>query len=284
MWVIKISEQIGDRYNHSRQMKVNEDGSIDVASLSNELAIAEGNITGKSFIHKFGAALDFDIGDGFVTVWDGAKDGVVWEKMNYTYSTTADIDSLSSSDNGDTQDIEIHGLDTDYDVVIQTITLTGQTPTSLSTNLIRIYRLKNIGNTNNAGQIFCYVSGGTVTAGVPQTAADIRAIIQSGNNQTLMALYTIPNNKTGYMRDWYASTAGAKRDSQHSVELRARPFGQVFQLKHLSNVIVTGTSYIQHFYEEPEIFTAKTDIEMRMDTDTNIAGVSAGFNIVLVDN
>ena len=31
-------------------------------------------------------------------------------------------------------------------------------------------------------------------------------------------------------------------------------------------------------------FTEKTDIEIRMDTDQDIAGVSAGFDIVLVDN
>jgi len=267
-----------------RNAAVTQNGALKISDNSSGLSIAKGDVVGTTFIHKFGAAPDFDVSDGFVSVWDGAEDAVVWEKMVYTYSATADIDSISSENNGDTQDIEIQGLDTNYDLVTQTITLTGQTPANLTTNLIRVFRLRDVGATDNAGHVFCYVSGGTVTLGVPQVAADIRAIIQPGNNQTLMALYTVPNGHTGYMRDWYASTAGAKRDSQHSVELRARPFGQVFQLKHLSNISVTGTSYVQHQYEEPEVFVAKTDIEMRMDTDTDIAGVSAGFDIVLVSD
>ena len=263
---------------------VDADGHMQVSDNHNGLSIAQGEVSGTSFIHKFGAAKDFDIADGFVTVWDGAEDAVVWEKMIYTYSTTADIDSIVSDDAGDTQDLEIQGLDTNYDLVTQTITLTGLTPADLTTDLVRVFRLKNVGATDNAGHVFCYVSGGTVTAGVPQVAADVRAVIHPLNNQTLMSLYTVPNGKTGYMRDWFAATAGAKKTSQHSVRVLAKPFGQVFQLKHLSNIATTGTSYIQHVYSEPEVFAAKTDIEIRMDTDADAAGVSAGFDIVLVDD
>lgn len=265
-------------------IQATESENLRVANAEDGLSIAKGAVVGTTFIHKFGAALDFDVGDGFVSIWDGAEDNTAWENMTYTYSTSADIDTISSDDNGDTQDLEIQGLDTNYDLVTQTITLTGQTPASLTTNLIRVFRLKNVNSTDNAGHVFCYVGTDGATNGVPDTADDVRAVIHPGNNQTLMAIFTIPNGKTGYMRDWYASTAGAKRDSQHSIKLLARPFGQVFQLKHLSNISVTGTSYIQHKYDDPEVFSAKTDIEMRADTDQDIAGVAAGFDIVLVDD
>ena len=78
-----------------------------VINSSKVMEIVQGNITGASFIHKFGRTPDFDTTDNFATVWDGAEDGEVWEKMVYTYSTTADIDSLVSSDNSDTQDVEV---------------------------------------------------------------------------------------------------------------------------------------------------------------------------------
>jgi hypothetical protein len=204
--------------------------------------------------------------------------------MLYTYSATADIGLISSS-GADTVDIEIQGLDGNYDLVTQTITLNGTTDVDISatgTDLLRVFRMKNVGATDLAGDVYIRTNGSAQTGGVPNTANTIRGRIQNGNNQTLMAIYTIPDGYTGYIRDWYASTAGAKRDSQHTIEVKARPLGQVFQLKHLSNISVTGTSYIQHVYEEPEVFSAKTDVEMRMDTDTDIAGVSAGFDIVLV--
>ncbi len=86
------------------------------------------------------------------------------------------------------------------------------------------------------------------------------------------------------MRDWYASTSGAKKDSSHVVRVIARPYSQVFQLKHKAAIVESGTSYIKHDYKEPEVFTEKTDIEIQMDTDQDAASVAAGFDIVLVDN
>ena len=85
------------------------------------LEVSKGNISGSTYVHKFGQAPDFDTGDGEVNMWDGADDGNS-NLMTYTYSSTADIDRISSSDNGDTQDIEIQGLDTSGNLTIQTIT------------------------------------------------------------------------------------------------------------------------------------------------------------------
>jgi len=266
-------------------VKTDSDGNLYITNRSSGLEIAKGSVTGTSFIHKFGAAPDFNVGDGFITVWDGAEDGEAYEAMNISYSATANIDYLVAQDNGDTQEVEVQGLDSSYNLVVQTKTLTGQTPVALDTALIRVFRIKNNNSTDFAGHVFAYVSAGTtVTAGVPQDGAKVRGVVHADNNQTEMAVYTIPNGKVGYMRGWYASTAGAKKDSSHTIKVLARPFGGVFQLKHKANIDVNGTSYIHHKYEEPEVFTAKTDIEIRMDTDTDEAGVAAGFDIVLIDD
>ncbi len=261
-------------------------GNLKTTDAESGLAIAKGDVSGTTFVHKFGNAPDFDTADGTVSIWDGADDGYI-NQMVYQYSTTADIDTLSSSNAGDTQDVEVQGLDSNYDLVTQTVTLNGQTQVTLTTALLRIFRIKNVGTSDNAGHIYSYTTGTTATAGVPDTPANVRAIIQPGNNQTLMAIYTIPNGYTGYIRDWYASTAGANKTSNYPIELRARPFGEVFQLKHLSAISDVGSSYIQHVYEEPGIFEEKTDIEMRasMTAAGGTAGsVSSGFDIVLVEN
>ena len=263
-----------------------DSGNLRVSDAESGLAIAKGDVVDTSFIHKFGNAPLFNIASGFADIWDGSDSAGIAE-YNYTYSTSNAIDSISSSDNGDTQDIKITGLYDDgsgnWIEHIQTITATGQTRKALDQSLIRVFRMENVGSIDMAGTLYCYENT-ALAVGVPIDTTKIRALIDNGNNQTLMALYTIPSNKTGYMRDWYASASGAKKTSVHVIHLDAREIGSVFQLKHVTSIIAVGTSYIQHKYEEPEVFLEKTDIIMHANTDENDASISAGFDIVLVDN
>lgn len=251
------------------------------------MAISAGNSPDSVIVHKFGNIEDFDTTDGITAIWDGADDADIAE-MQYTYSTTPAIDTISSSNAGDTQVIEVHGLDANWNLTVQNVTLEGQTQVTLVTPLIRAFRLKNEGVTDNAGHI--YVFEQTADAGgdgVPDDTTKIRALIHPSNNQTLMALYTIPNGKTGFMLSFYGAVSGAKKTASYNISLLARPFGKVFQLKHLSSLIEEGTSHWNHQFQVPQRYPERTDIEMRAQINTAAvtgASVSAGFDIVLLDN
>ena len=283
-----ISGENGDGLFHN--VKTTADGNLTISDNSSGLAIAEGNVSNTTYIHKFGGAPDFDTADGEVTIWDGADDSNI-DQMVYQYSTTAAIDSISSSNSGDTQDIKIQGLDADFNLITQTVTLNGQTRVALSTPLIRAFRGKNDNSTDLAGHVYVYENT-TLSSGVPIDSTKVRLVIQPGFNQTLMALYTIPAGVTGYMRDWYASTAGASKDSQYIIKLWAREYDdtagsyKAWQLKHVTSISDVGTSYIQHKYEEPEKFEAKVDIRLTVEATAvgaTGASVAGGFDIVLVD-
>lgn len=267
-----------------------ESNNLRVSDVENGLAIAKGDVIGTTFIHKFGLAPDFDTADAEVTIWDGANDVLFGGSppMVYTYSSTADIGTISSSSNSDTVDIEVQGLDSSYNLVTQTVTLTGQTDASLGTNLLRVFRMINRGASSLVGVVYLRTNGSGQSSGVPSTANTVRAIIDDGNNQTLMALYTVPAGKTAYMRDWYAATAGGSKASSYVIRLKARPLGQVFQLKHISSLQDSGSTNIQYKYEEPQVFAAKTDIEMSATSIATPAveeiALAAGFDIVLVDD
>jgi hypothetical protein len=266
-----------------RNVNVTRDGDMSISDNSSGLAISEGLVTKKTFVHKFGVARDFDISDGYVTVWDGAEDNVAWENMVYDYSTTADIDSISSSNNADTGiEIFIQGLNSLGVLISECAILNGQTRVPLSNSYKRVFRAYNTNGTAFAGHVIVYPNT-SLTAGVPTDKSKIRIVIDPNFQQTEMAVYTIPANKRGYMRSWFASTAGAKRASSHTIRLLAKKFGGVFLTKHTSNIDVSGTSYINHKYDEPTAYSANTDLEIRMNTDQDIAGVSAGFDIVLTD-
>ncbi len=260
-------------------VNVTTDNNLRITDAESGLAIAKGDVTNTTFIHKFGKAPNFDSGDGFVTVWDGSDDSNL-AIMDYVYSTSPIIDSLSCGGT-DTTTIQVQGLDSDYKIVLQEKALTGQTRVALDTSLIRVFRLKNVGSVDLSSDCYCFENT-ALSSGVPIDTSKVRAQIHSDNNQTLMAIFTIPAGAVGYLRDWYASTAGAKKDTAHEIKLFARPFGQVFQLKHDANIVSDGTSYIQHVYVEPEVFPEKTDIEMKVNTGQDGAGVSGGFDIVIV--
>lgn len=269
-----------------KNVRTTIDGYLAISDNSSGLSIAQGNVTGLSFIHKFGNAPDFDQSDGQVTIWDGAEDGAAWELMNYIYSSTADIDSISSSNAGDNHNINIQGLDADYNLIVQSVTLNGQTRVPLATNLIRVFRAFNESSTDFVGHIIVYVNTG-LAGGVPIDNTKIRLVIDPIHQQTRMALFTIPSGFTGYMRDWYASTSGANKNTNYPITLIAREFGGVFRTKHTSALSDTGTSSYQHNYNEPEIFTEKADIEMRVEVigvGTTGANISGGFDLVLVEN
>lgn len=246
--------------------------------------VALGNYTGRSSINKFGNAPDFDTGDGEVTIWDGAEDGTAWENMVYDYSATADIDSISSSSGSDTVQMEIQGLDTNYALVTQNATLQGQTRVALGTSLIRVFRVKNIGAANLVGHVAVYPNT-ALTSGIPTDKSKIRAVVHPENNQTEMAIYTVPNGYTALLHRMYANTAGATRSAEYLIKLKARPFGQVFQLKQKAVIADGNQIALDREFSLPIAFSAKTDIEMTaqiLTTSVTDANLIAGFDLELV--
>jgi hypothetical protein len=258
-------------------------GYLGTGNVDNGVSISCGKVSGRTYVHKFGECVDVDTGDNTVTMWDGADDANI-DAMNYTYSTTADIDAISSNKAADTQTIEIQGLKTGYVACTLTATLNGTAKVSLATTLIRVFRMRNTATTSNTGHVYCYVTT-AITSGVPDAAANVRAIIQPTLNQTLMSLYTIPAGKTGFLRRWRASSAGGSRASNYQIDLRVRPEGECFQLKDRSSI--SDDVRLNEEYDDPEKIDAKSDVEMQcrvLAAAITGASVSGGFDIMLEDN
>jgi len=275
------STKLEDVSGIPRGVQIDAKGNIGVMSL---LSITAGSDPNFISVHKFGEAPDFDTADNFVTIWDGADDGGIAQFV-YKYSASALIDSISSSITGDTQSVELQGLDTNWALVVQTFDMTGQARKALTTPLVRIFRIKNEGATNFAGTVYAYENT-TIGTGIPTDKTKIRAMVQIGNNQTLMAVYTIPAGYTGYMFEYDASGANGtfNNTGQSIIKLYARPFGGVFQLKRVIALSATGTSYPIKTWEMPEKFLEKTDLELRCNTTVDGSAIAGGFDLILVKN
>jgi len=234
---------------------------------------------GNSQVHKFGNNADIDNAET-EDIWDGGNnanaDGA------YTYPSTAEELHISSSEGADTQQITVRGLDADWNDQEVTVTLAGQTETVIGTSItwIRAFRAFNANSTALTGTVYIYADD-TVVAGVPQTNNKVRAIITIGEDQTLMALYSVPLGKEFVVTAWYAALTGTAVAAP-IVRLKTREFGKSFRTTELRTLNSTGNSSADRAYALPIRFPAKSDI--KMDTTANAANtkVAAGFDGFLI--
>ena len=211
-----------------------------------------------SGIQKFG--YNASVGTSFETVWTNGT-GL------YVYPTTATTAVATSSntgaDNGGT--VHIFGLDENFDLADEVITIGGSPST---TTFIRIHRaFMSTAITNNVNQ-------GNITITVDSKTG---AYISAGYGQTLQSVYTVPRNKRAYLMSF---DIGTSKDLELEAKIMARPInGNTFQTKAFATL--RGGAFRKE-YLIPEILTEKTDIEMRVKASAT-SSVSGGFELLLED-
>ena len=221
--------------------------------LNNEgIWIAAGEILGTSHINKFGYQ-GTDATSG--TIWDA--NGTT---ADYPYPAAGVITSSSTSGDDTGEGIEVQGLDADYNPLTITTTI-GGTPTE---TFSRVFRVR-MTTANNVGVVTINVGG------------NLAAQILAGNGQTLMAVYTIPAGKTGYLIKFQGSMD--KQNVDVKFKLFARPSGEAFNLK--GQWGTQGGNAVTYDYPVPLKFEEKTDLKVNVDSGT--AGHGAIFDLILVD-
>ncbi len=233
------------------------------------LEIAKGVVDAHTHVHVFGHSTS--VGTTYEPIWDYAT--------AYTYTTTAVAYYISSSSASDTQDVIVETLDANYNIQQLTVTLAGQTKTRIGTTetVLRVYCAYNDSATDFVGDIYIYEDD-TLTAGVPDTATKVRAKITIGHNQTLMSIYTIPAGKTGYLVEKWG---GTNKDKETEFHVMARLFGKAFRVKQV-DVLYQAQFFHDHVIPVP--FLAKTDLEIAAKVSAATAEVTAGFDIILIDD
>lgn len=258
------------------QSQCDKQGRQLVASQDFLTQVGLGNVEGWSYVEKFGENPDVNTATDPEDVWGFG--GL------YNFSTDADIDTVSSSNAGDTQDIVIIGQTADYTEVTQTVTLDGQNKVTLGTPLRRFYRAYNDGATDLAGTVYIYVNG-DITDGVPDTDADVRGLVVNGDNQTEMAIYTIPKGKQGFFLGGYVAISRGLTTSAADFTWRLRLPGKTFRVQSRIACVSTGRSSWDYKYPIPVgPLPEGTDILLRVESVTaNNTGCAGGFTILLQD-
>ena len=256
-------------YNQQGQPLLRTTGS----SYDWTINISAGAVDGTSYIEKFGMNIDVD--SDKETIWDGG--GI------YSYISTAETVAVTSTAGTDSavgtgaRTVEIQGLDADYNVVLETLTIGGAGGT---TEFIRIFRVKVVtAGTSGINEGTISVTSSDTSTVLAQIGIDGTGSNAAGRGQTFMALYTVPAGKTAYLTQW---TVGCGKQNTDAVAtFLARPEGGAWNAKDI--ITVSATTYAKD-YKIPLQFTEKTDIEVRAYSTTNNSLVSSTFNLILIDN
>jgi|DEB0MinimDraft_10_1074344.scaffolds.fasta_scaffold28171_1 hypothetical protein len=234
------------------------------------LDVSQGNVTGHSFVHKFGAVPAMSNNQSG-SVWDVNDTDYPWSAFDtpgiITIATTAANGSTVTTDNG--LNVVIEGLDSDYAPATDTLTISGSTATG-TTTFKRVFRAYvTDGSSSNTSQI-------RMSRGATEVAR-----INIGKSQTLMAVYTIPAGKTGYLMQ---GTSSIQYGADATGDMFVRYFGQdTFRVGHSFEVSGAG-GYYNFSFGFPIPVPQKSDIDVRASMRTNNARLTASFDLLLVDN
>ena len=234
---------------------------FDNSELAEAIRIANGQTKGVSHINKFG--FNDAVGTAFETVWDGGG--------TYTYldstgaASTLTVTANNAADSG--YEIEVQGLDANYQLLTETITATSSGNTGTS-EFYRVFRatVTSDGDSANTGTIDIDVGSTTL------------ATISAGKGQTLMALYTVPADKKGYLIKFQGSV---EKNKETIFKLQAKkPDNGPFNTKGQFGSFGVPVTYD---YPIPLEFEEKTDIEVKVKAGA-ITGAGAIFDLILLDD
>lgn len=250
---------------------------------SDSLDIASGDTSGVTLKHIIGVNTDIDTATDPEDLWDygGA----------YVFPTASSTLYMTSSSSADTViKIQVKGLDSSYDEKTATAWLNGTSSIRIGEGWIRVFEAKNISTTTDlTGDIWIATSSLTTgDDGLEPTnkAGNTVAKILSGNQISKLCIYTIPNNKTGYLSRVYInlySTAATRLKIQIRSNDNANILGTF--VDDVFYIDSAGDSNNVYEFPVPIKYTEKTDIVLRvLESSADNAIVSGGMEIVVIDD
>lgn len=246
----------------------------------NPIEIMLGKVPGLRYVNIYGRNSDVDTGSVPECIWSGQDR---YAGFDATAAQTLDI---SSTDSGDTSlQVTIHGLNASYVEISETVTLNASNATTPVTTVNSYLRCS-----------FAYVTSPTTATnlgdieGYQSTANHKMFDMPAGQNNTHIAVYTVPANKKAYIEEVGFSLARSSGTSA-DVDIFVRRPGQPFRSKlplEVSQaggpIILNGSTPLIQNLDGDLSLPAQTDIEMVCtDVSQNNATITGFMRILLED-
>ncbi len=172
----------------------------------------------------------------------------------------------------------LEGLDASFLEQQEFVVLNGTSNVATVSSYIRQFRARVFGDRTGVKRS----AVGTITS-TAQADGTITCQVVSGNNQTLMAIYTIPSDKTGYLYQWWGSIS-KKQSATANLKLRVGTIDGIGYVLQSRSITTTGDSSLRYEFSVRGVVPGAADIWIESDSDANDIGVAAGFDVVLVED
>jgi len=255
------------------------------AALSRDfmLDVARGLIPGIFGVHVVGendevdSGVTADLWDGGITVASGGA-SLLWVPP-----TAARIHQIVSSSTNDdvgqsgVTEVHVEGLDGDYNLVDEEVTMDGTTNVATLLSYRMIYDIHAIAPDSDT------VTNAGIIKATADTDSTVTIRINAGNNHSQHGIYQIPSNHTAYMTGLQghilrAGGASALAD----FALLHRHDGEVWQKTEVAGLESAGSSDFAEIFLPYLKFNAKDFIKMQVISGTNNSAISGGFDLILV--
>lgn len=226
--------------------------------------IARGCYDDATLNHKFGVNPDIDAGTGPETIWS-AGGLYPWSALD-----TPQVVYVVTTNAADIGVVTVEGLDADWNVVSEDVSVNGIGSVVTTTVFKRVFRLLFTNTASN--------NVGVITARTVSSSGTIVAQIDAGVSQSLMAVYSVPSDHTAYLRALEVTV-----DSNKAARFRvlSSENGGAWRVKHtaeMEGIYIRSLEALLKFEE-------KTDIDfVVLGATANNTSVSANFDIVLIKN
>jgi hypothetical protein len=231
--------------------------------------VARGKVVGASQVNIF-AYSDF-VKNTYYTLWENTG------TIQYAFPASAVVMTLASTSASDNTQatVLITGLDTNWDLQTETVTLNGTTNVNTTKSFLRINNMimtsPGTSQTTNIG---------TITA---KSSSIIYAQINVGIGRSQAAVYSVPNGYTMYLYSINAFNGDAASGNFMNYQVKSTNN----TLTHPVTLTVLQTSFDSRYQvirENPFPYTQKTDVQWQFSVDTGTHHCGLILQGVLISN
>ena len=229
-----------------------------------ELQVVRNQIENHKTVFKFGFNPDVDSAEE--TIWDV---GGIYAYPSSAVAMTVTTDAgTPANDNG--VKVIVFGLDEDYNEVNDEVTLAGAGTATTTQTFFRVFRAYVSGSQAPTGNLNI-TNGGTTYARITLS-----------ENQTLMAMWTVPAGYTGFLDHVNIATGTTNANQYVTAQIVQRTQGGVFRVMMKQTLSSGGVADFLLRY--PIEISEKTDLEVRAESSGSNNLISANFSIVYIKN